>query len=371
MSERKRRSRRRKKGRFAPSARFAAPVFAVLVLIGVGLAGSAMLFGSRAAGGSVMETGAVAEGKGATEESVTLENVAEEAVTGEIMTEGEKPEEERDETPILGGAVLTMLASQTEGQMMSFLLETAEGSLIVVDGGRWDDADYLMEQIRACGGHVNAWFLTHAHTDHVGSLLKLLTDEADGVDTGIEIDHIYYNFADISWYMVHELGDLGTAGSIISYLDALPASMRHTVSRGDVITVDGVTVTVMNDRYEPDADHVGERDGNDASIAYRMLVNGVSILFLGDLQQAGGEWLLAESGGDLKSDIVQMAHHGQNGVGEEVYQAIDPSICLWPCPQWLWDNEGDAYRTPETKAWVQKLHVEKHYSAKDGDQTIR
>lgn len=287
----------------------------------------------------------------------------------ELITEGEKPESERDTTPHLGGAELRMLQSQTKGQMMSFLLKTKSGKLIVVDGGRWDDGDYLMEQIRKDGGHVSAWFLTHAHTDHVGALLKLLTNEADGEDTGITIDHIYYNFASAEWYQKHELGDLGTAMSILQQLSALPAGVCQTVKRGDEIKVDDVMIQVMNDRYEPEK--VGERDGNDASVAYRMVVNGKSILFLGDLQKKGGAHLLQQAGGGLKSDMVQMAHHGQNGVEENVYEAIQPSVCLWPTPQWLWDNEGGSYTTPETKAWVKKLNVSRNYCMKDGDQVIR
>lgn len=73
----------------------------------------------------------------------------------------------------------------------------------------------------------------------------------------------------------------------------------------------------------------------------------------------------------LKCKMVQMSHHGQNGVGYEVYKALRPSVCLWPTPQWLWDNEGDQYTTPETKAWMKELNVEKHYCMKDGDQVIR
>lgn len=34
----------------------------------------------------------------------------------------------------------------------------------------------------------------------------------------------------------------------------------------------------------------------------------------------------------LKCDIVQVAHHGQNGVGYEVYKALRPSVALWPTP---------------------------------------
>ncbi len=291
-------------------------------------------------------------------------------VNGEIITEGAKAE--RDDTPILGGAELTMPANQTRGQMMSFLLETRGGKLIVVDGGRWEDGNHLMELIREKGGQVAAWFLTHAHTDHVGALINLLQTEADGTDTGIEVEHIYYNFADMDWYMTHELGDLGTAGTIMSLLDTLPRERLHKVERGQVISVDDVTVTVMNDRYEPGPDEVGERDGNDAGIAYRMVVNDVSILFLGDLQTIGGDLLLEQAGADaLKSDMVQMAHHGQHGVSEAVYQAISPRICLWPTPDWLWENEDGSYETSQTKEWMRKLGVEKHYCIKDGDQVIR
>ena len=103
-----------------------------------------------------------------------------------------------------------------------------------------------------------------------------------------------------------------------------------------------------------------------------MVVHGVSILFLGDLQKIGGDLLLEQAGAEaLKSDVVQMAHHGQNGVSEAVYQAIDPEICLWPTPGWLWDNEGGRYQTPETKGWMEKLHVKRHYCIKDGDQIMR
>lgn len=56
----------------------------------------------------------------------------------------------------------------------------------------------------------------------MGALLNLLQSEADGEDTGITIDHIYYNFASLDWYKKHELGDLGTADAILTALAGLP-----------------------------------------------------------------------------------------------------------------------------------------------------
>ena len=157
------------------------------------------------------------------------------------------------------------------------------------------------------------------------------------------------------------------AHAIIGTFSGLPETMLHQVSKGQTIQVDDVTIQVMNDRYELSTDK-----GNNAGIVYKMLINGKSILFLGDMAEEGGRRLLAEAGPEaLKSDIVQMAHHGQNGVGEEVYQAINPSICLWPTPQWLWENSSGKYRTGETKNWMSRLNVQKHYCMKDGDQIIR
>ena len=71
-----------------------------------------------------------------------------------------------------------------------------------------------------------------------------------------------------------------------------------------------------------------------------------------------------------------IAHHGQYGVNRDVYAAINPQIALWPCPQWLWDNDngggigsGD-WKTLETRQWMEELGVRVNYCIKDGDQII-
>lgn len=277
-----------------------------------------------------------------------------------IVTEGEKgmPTES-----ILGGATLTMLNSQTNSQILSVIIETGQGKLIVIDGGLGEDGDYLLSQIQARGGHVAAWLLTHPHGDHVGAIYKILQEGAQG----IQIDGIYYNFAAPEWYPIHDPEEQTMALSLIGTFAGLPQDILHQVSRNQFIQVDDVIIQVMNDRYD-----LSEDKGNNASIVYKMLVNGKTMLFLGDMGEAGGQRLLADVGAEqLKVDIVQMAHHGQNGVGEEVYQAVNPSICLWPTPQWLWNHDGSKWPIAETKAWLTRLGEQKHYVMKDGDQVIR
>ncbi len=62
---------------------------------------------------------------------------------------------------ILGGAELTLLAPATQSQNLSCVIQTKAGSLIVVDGGLREDAPHLIETIKAKGGRVSAWLITH------------------------------------------------------------------------------------------------------------------------------------------------------------------------------------------------------------------
>ena len=52
-----------------------------------------------------------------------------------------------------------------------------------------------------------------------------------------------------------------------------------------------------------------------------------------------------------------MAHHGQNGVDENVYAVISPKIALWPTPEWLWTNLNGtgSYKTLVTREWMQRM----------------
>ena len=78
----------------------------------------------------------------------------------------------------------------------------------------------------------------------------------------------------------------------------------------------------------------------------------------------------------LKCKMVQMSHHGQNGVGYEVYKALRPSVCLWPTPQWLWDNDNGggagsgSWKNPGDQKLDDPSGCERVYVTKDGDQVI-
>ena len=108
-------------------------------------------------------------------------------------------------------------------------------------------------------------------------------------------------------------------------------------------------------------------------MVFSIEAEGQRLLFLGDLGVEGGKQLLEQNAPEqLRADICQMAHHGQNGVERAVYEAIAPRICLWSTPSWLWDNARDGeyntgpWKTLEVRGWMQALGVTEHYVSKDG-----
>lgn len=268
-----------------------------------------------------------------------------------------------------GGGSLSLLADSGNRQMLSIVMQAKDGTLIVVDGGWSDDQGHLADVIRSKGGRVSGWFITHPHSDHAGALISILNTP----DSQITIDNVYYRFTDQEWYDTHGLGRGGFVNELRQALNTLPPEKLHgDITKGQEIQLGEIRAVVMNDPYLLDVTSV-----NNSSVAYKFFLNGVSTLVLGDLGPEGGDLLLADLGAEaLKSDIVQMSHHGQYGVGQEVYTAINPSIALWPCPLWLWNNDsgggigsGD-WKTLETREWMENLGVKANYCIKDGDQII-
>ena len=254
-------------------------------------------------------------------------------------------------------------------QLLSVIIENGEGGLIVVDGGWTENADYLLNQIKEKGGHVMAWLVTHPHSDHAGALAEILSKHSGE----ITIDGIYYSFLEDSWYQEKDSNAAGMVQRLKSIFAQMPQEKLHgNIVSGQVIEAGPARIQVLNPAYKTSSDFV-----NNSSVAYMVSLNGTNVVFLGALALAGGDRLMSEV--DLRAldcDIVQMAHHGQNGVDYEVYKALKPRASLWPTPQWLWDNDGGSgygtgnWKTQETKNWLVRLGVQETYCIKDGNQVI-
>ena len=265
-----------------------------------------------------------------------------------------------------------MLESVIDTINTSFIFET-ENSLVVIDGGRPEEAENLHSRIMELGGTVDAWFLTHAHDDHISALFTILDTYDD-----VKVKKAYFNFPSAEYLSVGEPRQafMSTPELLDAFYTALESHgvERVTTMRGDKYSIDGIEITVL---LNPD-ETIPATYINRTSSVFRFDVNGQSIIFLGDLDVAGGEELLALTPPELLSaDYVQMAHHGQDGVDFDVYRAISPSYCFWCTPTWLWDNMGEGgydtgiFKTVIVRGWMSSLKcVKKHYLMMEGPHTI-
>jgi len=265
------------------------------------------------------------------------------------------------------GTMITQLSNQTHRQMMGYILKTENNKLIIIDGGTIDDTENLKNQIKKNGGKVDYWFITHAHDDHAGAFTEIVNN------TDIEISNIYISLNDFEWYEKNEPLRSEFSKKLIDTIKQ--GRIKENVkepSLNEKLKIDNIDVEILGIKNP----EITENPGNEQSMVIKFLTDKTSILILGDTGIQSSKKLLDTQKEKLDSDIVQMAHHGQAGATKELYEAVSPKICLWPTPEWLWNNDsGEGYnsgnwKTLETRTWMKELGITENYVEKDGDISI-
>lgn len=245
---------------------------------------------------------------------------------------------------------------------MCYIIKSDDGAICVVDGGMPIAAQEVTGYLKQFGGQVNTWVVTHPHLDHIGVLDAVI----DGKE--IKIDRILHSKINEDWVAQYEpenrqlVSDHNQklANSGIPLIDVKKEEVYNLGNGVDLrilaIKNDSITVNAINN----------------SSLVFKVESRSKSILFLGDLGIEGGNKVLKETDpGELKSDYVQMAHHGQNGVGLNFYKTVDADYALWPTPKWLWENRAQGqgpgtgnYQTPMVRIWTEsELEIKKNYVA--------
>ena len=250
---------------------------------------------------------------------------------------------------------LMQISSATDTIGESYLMKTNGGKVIMVDGGYASDVPVLRKHLMDAGGHVDLWFITHPHEDHMEALATILRDPM-----GISVDKVVYSRVPDSFLDCEK----GSAENARSYYRALDDCMDGTDfvnihTAGQRFDTDGVGIMILSV-----ADMAIEHHSfNEQSMVIRIWDDSKSVVFLGDAEWQRGDKLLEECREYLDCDYLQMAHHGQNGCSEEFYKAIDFRACLWPTPSWVWDPapENDWLKTRDTRRWMDEKGITEHH----------
>ena len=204
---------------------------------------------------------------------------------------------------------------------MSYVLVTSNNKVIVVDGGWAGDADYLKSLIKSFSTHVDAWFISHPHQDHIEALSEILANPE-----GITIGTIYHTKASPARYD-------NVITTLYSHMDTFGCEIVDIREPGGRYDIDGIGIKVLSVSDEV----LNPSNLNDSSLALRIWDDNKSVVLLGDCMVAEGRKLLATcSIDDLNCDFLQLGHHGNKGPEQAFYDAISFRYALVPTADWIW-----------------------------------
>lgn len=204
-----------------------------------------------------------------------------------------------------------IVAACDVGQGDSFVLASGPGSAIVVDAG--PEPELVNRCLRRLGvKQVDLVIMTHMHADHVAGLPGVLrgrTVQAVGVGRGRD--------PDFGWQLVRE----AAASARVPLVE---------LTEGTVLEFPQFTVSVLG----PPTSRAPYLDPNDQSVVVMAAARatpwpGFRVLFTGDVEAEGQQWLLETySDAELAADVFTVPHHGAGTSLPEFLDAIRAGAAL-------------------------------------------
>ena len=212
-----------------------------------------------------------------------------------------------------------------------FVIVLEDGSFIIHDGGAdaGDDMIVLYKvlkklNVRTDGKiHIAAWMLSHAHWDH----FKNFYDFVHKYRSEIVLENIVYNQAVTSI--------IYNSGNPDGYINSGKIETLRSITKCNVVKVHtGQTMQIRNLKIEfiytqEDLYPTLPYHFNNTSLISRFDVGGQRVTITGDIEDIGSIKMCEMYGKELKTDILQVAHHGWGGTSK-FYSYLQPTVLLWP-----------------------------------------
>ena len=231
------------------------------------------------------------------------------------------------------------------GLGMSYVIQLKDYSFIVIDGGT--DAtsnltklyDYMVSKTpEGRKPKIECWIFTHADPDHIGAPTEFLKKYVDD----IELVSVASNFPDCTVQDTSQNDE--TIGAAIFALENIVkvfyGAKTYTIHTGQKFYFEGVEMEVI--MTEEDVYPMKVESYNYTSAMMRFTFdNGKTFTVLGDGTEKTCRQLAATYREYLKSDMLQLAHHGLIGGDEQLYKYIDPDICFWATSKERYEGKYD------------------------------
>ncbi len=249
--------------------------------------------------------------------------------------------------------ILTEYEDASGDQGLAYTMKNMkDGTLIVIDGGNAGNEQQMRDAIKENGGVVDAWILTHYHKDHIDTFNAIYANPK-----GIEIKDIYVTPLEPEVFYslgLEEWDDVDTYETFMKLTES--ADNINYVNRNDVLKYsDGLKITFFNSYDEVVAEGREDVPNND-SLVFKLETEDRSILICADAHSEYlAKYLVETYGENLKADILQCGHHGNNSMPQTTgfYEMVAPEIAIFDAPEWL--MTGAQYSAGALADYLQKL----------------
>ena len=233
---------------------------------------------------------------------------------------------------------------------MCYIAVCDDGSFILLDSPHWysvnDDIRIIGFLEKLSGGkkpRVSAWLFSHAHEDHIGkfnSLLEFYSERAD-------IEAVIFNFTSPSYENIgYESNVVSGTEKFRSLLEEHAEIKKIKPHTGMKFQIRNYTFTVLCTHEDVFPQKI--TDFNDTSTVYLAECEGTRIMLPGDASALSDRVLLGRYREALKSDIMQISHHGHSGLSPEFYRRAGAECALFPVTQIKFDEEYDRQESNRT-----------------------
>lgn len=265
-------------------------------------------------------------------------------------------------TKITESKITQMTLDYASGNFgMCYIVTLEDGSFIIFDGGgRAGGIDHirlynlLVKLNERPDGKIviAAWILTHSHQDHYVVFSNFCNKYGSKVTIEQHISNVpdtivRYNSGNPGGHM--EDGTFDDARTAVGgFTQVKPyTGMKFWVRNAEI------DILYTHEALYPDV----LRIFNNSTMVMKMTIGGQEVMWLGDIQTEGSNVICDMYGNTLKSDIVQVAHHGGNGATKEFYGLINPAIAFWP-------TKAESYEKQTAGTSTSSAYVVDYYLAK-------
>jgi hypothetical protein len=236
---------------------------------------------------------------------------------------------------------------------MGYVIRLEDGRFVVIDGGGvvGSEADmiwnvlcelyrdaYGTEPTESAPVVIAAWINTHSHWDHYYAFQQML--KKYGKTGLLRMEYMLGNFPEASaiYAVTGSTLQMGKPTTIPTMQGNVTGGFKYVkVHTGQKFYLANAELEILM-TYE---DHNPRRicNSNDTCTIVRFTFTNkdaaagaapTTAIFLADAFRFQSRYLCAMYGSYLRSDIVQLAHHGNIGCEKEVYEAISATTVLFP-----------------------------------------